>query len=144
MPHPLPSAQSHPEIYDSVAPKRLVAWVIDLVITFVITLILTPFTFFAALFFWPFFFALISFFYRTTTLALSSSTWGMRIMAIELRRENGEKLDLPTAALHTLGLMVSFSFPLIQFASMILMVAQGRGQGLSDRILGTFMVNRLR
>lgn len=140
----LPSADTHPEFYQSTASKRLVAWIIDLIITFVITLILTPFTFFTALFFWPFFFALVSFFYRSTTLALSSSTWGMRLMAIELRCENGEQLDLQTAVFHTLGLAISFAFPLLQFASMILMVAHDRGQGLSDRVLGTFMVNRLK
>ena len=144
MTFPLPSADTHPEFYASTASKRLVAWVIDVIITFVITLILTPFTFFIAVLFWPFFFALVGFFYRTTTLATSSSTWGMRLMAIELRRNTGERLDLPTAALHTFGLIISFAMPLLQIASMILMVASDRGQGLTDRVLGTSMINRLK
>ena len=48
---------------------------------------------------------------------MGSATFGMRIMAIELRHESGHLLDFITSVLHTLGLHVSFAFVLVQLLS---------------------------
>ncbi|MEO1381406.1 MAG: RDD family protein, partial [Pseudomonadota bacterium] len=50
--------------------------------------------------------------------------------------------DTSQAALHTLGLTVSFAFILLQVVSVILMLTSARGQGLSDLLLGTVAVNQ--
>lgn len=138
----LPSAQTHPEFYSGVAPKRFFAWVLDMVIIMIIGAILTPLTGFTAIFFFPFFVAVVGFMYRVITLSNSSATWGMRIMSIELRQADGSKLEFISSLLHTLGLYISFAFPIIQFISMLMMASQPTGKGVSDLILGTVMINK--
>ena len=54
-------------------------------IKIVISLLIVPFTAFVALFFFFALMAVVSFVYRVITLATGSATWGMRLMAIELR-----------------------------------------------------------
>jgi uncharacterized RDD family membrane protein YckC len=66
----------------------------------------------------------------------------MRLMAIELREADGMRLSGGTAFLHTLGYSLSIAILPLQFVSVIAMVALGRGQGLTDLILGTAMINR--
>lgn len=76
------------------------------------------------------------------TLANGSATLGMRLMSIEIRRHDGQRLDLGTAVMHTLGYTLSMSFVLPQIASIILMMTGDRGQGLTDLVLGTAAINR--
>jgi uncharacterized RDD family membrane protein YckC len=138
----LPHPDTHPEFYDSVAPKRLIAWIIDLALIVVIGAILTPLTAFTALFFFPLFVAIVGFVYRVVTLASGSATLGMRMMAIELRQNDGSKLEFISAFLHTLGLYISFSIPIIQIVSCVLMGTQKSGKGVTDLVLGTAMINK--
>lgn len=138
----LPDPARQPEFYDSVAPKRLIAWAIDSAIIALTILLLSPFTLFVGLiFFVPLYFAL-GFVYRVATIATGSGTWGMRIMAIELRQSTGARMDLQSAFLHTLGYTISMSFVLVQFVSIVLMLSSARGQGLTDHVLGTAAINR--
>jgi uncharacterized RDD family membrane protein YckC len=138
----LPHPDTNPEFYDSVAPKRLIAWIIDLALIVVIGAILTPLTAFTALFFFPLFVAIVGFVYRVVTLASGSATLGMRMMAIELRQNDGSKLEFISAFLHTLGLYISFSIPIIQIVSCVLMGTQKSGKGVTDLVLGTAMINK--
>ena len=138
----LPHPETHPEFYESVAPKRLIAWIIDLALIVIIGAILTPLTAFTALFFFPLFVAIVGFVYRVITLASGSATLGMRMMAIELRQSDGQKLEMFGALLHTAGLYISFALPFIQLVSCILMATHSSGKGVTDLILGTTMINR--
>ncbi|WP_245895462.1 RDD family protein [Rhodovulum kholense] len=138
----LPDPALQPEFYADVPSKRLAAWVIDVVLILILSLLALPFTAFTAIFFLPLFFTLVGFGYRTVTLARGSATWGMRIMAIEIRTARGEKLDLTTAALHTLAYSACITFLLPQLASVILMLTGARAQGLPDFLLGTAAINR--
>jgi uncharacterized RDD family membrane protein YckC len=138
----LPHPDTHPEFYDSVAPKRLIAWIIDLALIVVIGAILTPLTAFTALFFFPLFVAIVGFVYRVVTLASGSATLGMRMMAIELRQNDGSKLEFISAFLHTVGLYISFAIPIIQIVSCVLMETQKSGKGVTDLVLGTAMINK--
>ncbi len=138
----LPDPERQPEFYDGVSTKRLIAWGIDSILILLLTLIVVVFTFFLGiLFFVPLYIAL-GFAYRTVTLAQYSSTPGMAFMAMEIRHEDGTRLSLQSAALHTLGYTISTSFPLIQLVSIVLMLTSGQGQGLSDRLLGTAALNK--
>jgi len=138
----IPDPERQPDFYADVAAKRLVAFVVDTGLILAVALILTPFTAFTAVFFFPFFLAIVGFAYRVITLTRGSATWGMRLMAIEFRTLQGERLDLQTATLHTLGLTVSFMIPVIQVVSVVLMLTGARGQGLTDLALGTVALNR--
>lgn len=138
--HPDPFRSS--EFYSSVPTKRLLAWVIDTGITLLLTLLVIPFTAFTGLFFFPLLWLVIGFGYRTVTIATGSATWGMRIMAIELRDARGERFDFSQALLHTLGYSISMGFVLLQVASIICMLGSARGQSLTDMALGTVMINK--
>jgi uncharacterized RDD family membrane protein YckC len=76
------------------------------------------------------------------TLANGSATWGMRLMAIELRRWDGRRFDLEAAFLHTLGYSISIAITPLQVVSVVLMLSSSRGQGLTDHLIGSAALNR--
>lgn len=138
----LPDPDRQPQFYEGVAGKRLLAWLIDTVLVAALCALVIPFTFFTGLFFLPFLFAAINFVYRVATLSGGSATLGMRFAAIEFRTQDGERFDAGTALLHTGGYYLSFALPLIQVVSVVMMITQSRGQGLTDLALGTVALNR--
>ena len=133
---------TQPQFYRDVAAKRFLAWVIDTIIIVLFSLLIVPFTAFAAAFFFLGLMAVVGFMYRVITLATGSATWGMRIMAIEIRDPHGAQLDLGQAFLHTVGYTVSWAVMPLQLISMVLMATSNRGQGLTDVVLGTAAINR--
>ena len=138
----LPDPVREAAFYDGVAVKRGLAWVVDVVLISILTAILVPLTAFTALFFLAGLWGVVSFLYRWATIATGSATWGMRLMAIELRERDGGRLSGGTALAHTIGYTVSLLVAPLQLISVLLMVLRGQGQGLTDLILGTAMVNR--
>jgi uncharacterized RDD family membrane protein YckC len=138
----IPDPETQSEFYADVATKRLVAWVIDMVVTVILSLVVVFLTAFIGTLFFPLLLVVVGFAYRATTIGRGSATWGMRVMAIELRTLSGERLDRTLAVLHTLGLTVSFAIPVLQLASIFMMLTSPRGQGLSDLVLGTVALNR--
>jgi len=138
----LPDPLTEPRFYAAVTAKRLVAWLFDTAITGLLCLVVLPLTAFTAVFFFPLFWLVIGFAYRWATISRGSATWGMQLMAIELREADGLRLSMTTALLHTLLYTVSVVFVPLQVLSVAIMIARGRGQGLTDVIVGTAMINR--
>lgn len=138
----LPDPDRQREFYQDVASKRAFAWLVDMILISVISLIVVIFTFGIGLFFYGIIALIVSFLYRFLTIASTSATPGMRLMAIELRNFRGERLDSTTALLHTLGYLSSVAFVFPQIVSIVLMATSRRGQGLSDMVLGTAALNR--
>lgn len=138
----LAAPSSAPSLYAGVPAKRLIAWVIDIVVVAAMCLVLLPFTFFTGILFFPFLMLVVGFFYRWFSIANRSSTWGMRMMAIELRDLSGQRLDSGSAFLHTAGYTFSFVTAPLQVVSVAMMVITDRGQGLTDLVLGTTAVNK--
>jgi len=139
-----PDPDTHPELYEGVQTKRLLAWIADSLFVFLLTLLVVPFTAFTGLLFFPFLFLVTGFAYRVVTLANGSATFGMRFFALELRDAQDRKFDLSLAFFHTLGYTLSISTMLVQVASIVLMLTSARNQGLSDMVLGTSMLNKRR
>ncbi|QCO56758.1 RDD family protein (plasmid) [Pseudorhodobacter turbinis] len=139
----LPDPEYQAEFYEGVALKRGLAWVVDTILTAIITALIVPFTAFTALFFLPLLYLTVNFAYRWMTLSGKSATFGMRLAAIEFRRADGQPFDSGTAALHTLGYAISMAFVLPQVLSIFMMIFGPRGQGLTDTVLGTVAVNRV-
>lgn len=137
-----PDPEMQPEFYDGILMKRLLAWVIDTVLIVVLCVLVLPFTAFTGLFFFPFLLLVTGFVYRVATLASGSATWGMRLMAMELRDRHDRPLDGGTAFLHTLGYSVSLGMAPLQLISVVLMLTSARRQGLTDMVLGTTALNR--
>jgi uncharacterized RDD family membrane protein YckC len=142
MDHALPDPDHQAEFYADVPLKRGLAWIVDMVLIAILTVVIVPFTAFTALFFLPVLFLMVSFTYRVVSLARRSATPGMRLMAIEFRDRTGRRFDLATAFLHTLGYTLTIATLLLQLLSIGLMLTGARGQGLSDLVLGTVAINR--
>jgi uncharacterized RDD family membrane protein YckC len=133
---------TQPQFYRDVAAKRFLAWIIDMIVVALFSLVIVPFTAFVALFFFFALMAVVSFIYRVITLTTGSATWGMRLMAIEIRAANGARLDLGQAFFHTLGYTISWAVAPLQLISIVLMATSNRGQGLTDMVIGTAALNR--
>lgn len=138
----LPDPISQRQFYESIAAKRLFAWLIDTVMILIVCAVIVPFTAFTALFFFPFLMFVVGFIYRTATLANGSATWGMRAMSMEIRDRNDRPLDASLAFLHTLGYTISLAVFPLQLISVILMATSATRQGLTDLVLGTAALNR--
>jgi len=138
----LPDPDRQPQFYEAVPTKRLIAWIVDSVVIFLFCLVAVLLTAFVGLFIWPLLYLVLGFAYRVVTLANGSATWGMRFTGIELRRNDGSSLDLSDAVLHTAGYTISLAFPLIQVVSVVMMLTGRFGQGLTDSVMGTVMLNR--
>ena len=134
---PDPADAAEAGYYSGVNAKRLLAWVLDVLLIGLVGMLLLPLTGFLAVFFLPVWFLIVGFLYRTWTLASGSATWGMRIAGMELRREDGTKFDLGTAVLHTLLYTVAVAVAPLQLISVILMLVTERKQGLHDMVLST-------
>ena len=139
---PLPDPQLLPEFYAHVAFKRLMAWVVDTLLILILTLLVLVATALLTVFILPVLYVALNVAYRTVALTRWSATPGMALMAIELRDARGRRLDGITALLHTLGYTGSVLTVLPQIASVALMLTTPRGQGLTDLLLGTAMINR--
>lgn len=129
-------------LYAEVAPRRLMAWVIDTCMIAAITALLIPLTGFLALFFLGGLYLTVSVVYRWLGLARASGTLGMRAMGLTFRDRFGEPMDGLTALLHTLFYTLSVAFVFPQLISVALMAFSRAHQGLSDIVLGTSLVNQ--
>lgn len=138
----LPDPDTQPEFYRDVPTKRLIAWVVDVILIGLIVAVLTVLSIFTALFVLPFVWMAVSFLYRWITIGSRSATPGMRVVALELRRSDGTRFDATTALVHTAGYVFSVvTFPL-QLISIAMMLMTEKKQGLTDMILGTAAINR--
>lgn len=138
----LPDPDSQPAFYEGVLSKRLLAWVVDVLVISALTALAVLATFLTGLFFLPVLYAVISFLYRWVTLSRSSATLGMQLFSVEFRTRDGAPFDAMTAALHTGGYVASCAIFPLQLVSIALMLVSGRGQGLTDHVLGTVLLNR--
>lgn len=138
----LPDPDTQAEFYQDVTLKRLLAWLIDVILISGICIVIGILTLGIGFILWGLVYLAVGFVYRMITLSNKSATLGMRLTAIELRRHDGQHFDRQTAALHTLGYYVSMSTFLLQVVSIVMMFTTARGQGLGDMILGTAAINR--
>jgi uncharacterized RDD family membrane protein YckC len=138
----LPDPTTSPAFYQGVSIKRAAAWLIDTVMIAIVSALILPFTLFLGIFIFPLMMLVTGFFYRWFTLTSGSSTWGMRMMAIQIRDKDGMKLSSETALMHTLGFSISIVVAPLQLVSIAMMLLTARGQGLTDHLLGTTAINR--
>ncbi len=138
----LPDPQRQPEFYADVTFKRFLAWIFDAVIISLLTVLFVLFTAFTALLVIGFVTFLISLLYRWMTISAWSATPGMRLVSIQLRNHNGEKLDSTTALVHSGLFLVLKSFVIPQLISIAMMLFTERGQSLHDAITGVVAINR--
>ena len=140
----LPDPDTAPEFYADVTAKRFFAWIVDTVLILLLSVLALPFTAFMGVFFFAAIFFMVAIMYRIVTLSRASATPGMRFVAIEIRKNDGGRLDNATAILHTLLYTFFTSSFVLQVISVGMMLMTARGQGLHDMLLGTAAVNKSR
>lgn len=138
----LPDPAYEPEFYDALLVKRLLAWVIDLVVTLLVVTVLVVITVFIGLFFLPVLWMAVSIAYRWVMLTNYHATAGMMLAGITLRHLDGRRPDPVVCLLHAVIFSVGMVFVLLQVASVALMMLTPYRQGLNDLLLGTTMINR--
>lgn len=138
----LPDPELQVEFYADVPAKRLVAWVIDTIITVALTAVIVLLSAFTALFILPLVFFAVAFVYRSVTIARHGATPGMQLLAIGLRTSSG---DIPTpveAMIHTFLFLVFSAMILPQILSIAMILMTARRQSPGDMLLGMAMLNR--
>lgn len=137
----LPDPDYDHAFYDGVPAKRLFAWVIDVVLIVIASLILGLLTLGILLWLWPLLYATVAFLYRSATITAFSGTLGMRLMNIELRNGLGGRLSGGEAMVHTLLYFVLSASVILQIISIGLIAGTARHQGLHDHLLGSAAIN---
>lgn len=137
----LPDPATQPAFYEGVGVKRLLAWVIDTVLIGIISVVIASIPLFLLWFIFPLVFLVVSLIYRIGSIRAFSATPGMRVFNIELRTQQGQRLDGTESALHTIGFMIASAFFIPQVASVMLMLMSERGQGLHDMFTGVVAIN---
>lgn len=142
----LPDPDRDQRFYAGVPSRRLAAWVVDVIVTLGIgvplALVFGLMTLGVGLALFPLILLGVGFFYRVATIASGSATWGMRLMGVELRRQDGTRFDLTAAFLHTALYTVCIGVMILQVASVVGMLGTRYGQGLPDLVLRSAMINR--
>ncbi len=137
----LPDPETERRFYAGVPARRLFAFILDLVIVWGLALLVGLLTLGLGLLLLGFVVAATDLIYRVSTLANRSATWGMRLTAIELRRRDGDRFDLPHAIGHTLLFYVFVAIAPLLLVSAILMAGSAMGRGLHDLPFGSTMIN---
>lgn len=138
----LPDPKLDVQFYQGVPFKRLLAWGIDVVLVFAICIGLVIVSVGLGAFVFPLLAFAANLGYRIWCLSKWSATLGMRLVGIEIRNMQGNRLDTTEATFHT-GLHVFITLTGLGVpASALAMMINDRGQGLHDMVLGTTAINR--
>jgi uncharacterized RDD family membrane protein YckC len=137
----------HPELFDAILARRVVAFFIDAVIIValmipatLVVLVLGVVTLGLALLLIPPLFAIVALGYVALTLGgPASATAGMRLTGIELRTWNGQPMFPLLAVMH--ALIFWFSVGLLTPLILLVGLLTERRQLLHDLLLGVVAVN---
>lgn len=138
----LPDPHLDAQFYEGIVVKRLLAWVLDVLVISALVLAALVASFGLLAFVFPALVVGMTLAYRSLCIVKWSATLGMRALAIELRNHRGERLDPFEAVAHTFIYVFAFMTVVGAMANAALMLVTDRHQGLSDLILGTAAINR--
>ena len=138
----LPDPVHDSQFYQSVPTKRFFAWLFDTCIILGLAFVMAILSIGTFFFIFAFVLLVTGFLYRWATLASGSATWGMRLLAVEIRNKDGNRLTAGEAFLHTLGYHLVWIIPFGIIISCIMMLVTDHKRGLHDLFLGTGGINR--
>lgn len=145
----LPDPEIDPQFYAGVPARRVVAFVVDLVVILVIDAALL--VLFAAIGVFTFGIGWVmalpallvsGFLYRWLMLSAGSATVGMYLAGIEIRGPDGNRLTGGRAFVHTAAFHVSLLSVVLMLISFGTVLVTPRGQTLHDLLAGTAAINR--
>lgn len=144
----LPDPATAPELFDGVLTRRVLAWLVDVVVLGILLVIAAIIGGIAGFFTWgaawaalllvlP---AIVLVYYAATLGSPKRATLGMQAMDIVLTPTRDRPLDGPSAILHALLFWASFwiSWPV----SLLCALFTPRRQMIHDLVLGVLMVRR--
>jgi uncharacterized RDD family membrane protein YckC len=141
---------ANPELFEGVLARRMIAFLIDIIIVFIPVVFAAVFIFVFGIITlgvgWALYWLLSPatvvwalFYYGMTLGAPPSATWGMRIMDIEMRTWYGAPAYFVLGSVHAIvyWITVSFLTPLILLVGLF----NERGRLLHDMLVGTVVIN---
>jgi uncharacterized RDD family membrane protein YckC len=141
---------ANPELFDGILTRRVVAFVIDLIVLTIPAILAVLFIFLFGLvtfglgwllygLLWPAWVVWALLYYGLTLGSAASATFGMRAMEIEMRTWYGAPAYFVLGAAHAVVYWVSVSFltPLILLVGLF----DGRRRLLHDMLVGTVLIN---
>ncbi len=139
--------EAQPELFDSVLAKRIVAFVVDAIVIFLLLVpamiivgVLGFITLGVGWLLYPPLFAIVALTYVALTLGgPRSATVGMRVAGIEVRTWSGQRLFPLLAIMH--GVLFWFSIGLLTPLILIVGLFTYRRQLLHDLLLGVVALN---
>ncbi len=139
----LPDPEVQPEFYQDVPLKRALAWLVDLLVTLVLTLVALALTLFIATLFLPLFYVVVSIAYRTVMLSRYGATLGMMMTALKWRGLDGRAPDPMTAFAYSAIHAGQWAVVPVQIASIVMILVTPYRQGVNDMMTGTTMLHRI-
>ena len=138
---------THPELFESVLSKRIVAFIIDAILIVLLMvpaalmiLILGVLTLGIAWLLFPLLFAIVALGYCALTLGgRASATPGMRVVGVEMRTWNGQGMFPLLAVMH--ALIFWFSCGILTPLVLLVGLFTPRRQLLHDLLLGVVALN---
>ncbi len=138
----LPDPALDPGYYADLLPKRLMAWVVDLIATLIMMLVVLVLTLGLIAFAFPLVWAAIAIAYRYVLLSRYGATLGMMLAALRLRHLDGTRPLPATCFLHAAIYSGCMASVIGQIVSVAMLMTTPYRQGLNDLILATTMVHR--
>lgn len=145
----IPSPYEDAQFYDGVPVRRLIAFLIDSVVTVLLMTVIVVVGFVVGLLTFglgwvvaALLFVSADFLYRWLTITSSSATWGMAACGIELRDMRGERLDAGQALFHTGAYYLSVALAIPLLLNLLIMFISPHRRLIHDFLLGTVMINR--
>ena len=139
-PH-LPDPELDAQFYDGVPVKRLLAWVLDVLIVAALVLGALIASVGLLAFLFPILTLGLNLGYRIWAVNRWSATLGMRALGIELRNSRGDRLTLSESVAHSTIYAIAFMTLIGAVVNVVMILVTDRGQGLHDMILGTTAIN---
>lgn len=140
--------RTRPALFDNILTLRMMAFIYDLVVIFVLSLMLAFILLIAGVFTLGLTWLLLGLALPLTALAYNAytiggpeaATYGMRYFNLELRLWNGERLEPLWAAFHAISFYISVSLltPLV----LLFPLFNARKRCLHDYVLGSVMIKK--
>ena len=145
----VPDPDQDPQFYEGVPLRRLVAFLIDMIViaglwfaAVFVGFLLTVLSLGAGLGLAMLLLTLTGFVYRVLMLRYRSATVGMLVTGIEVRDQNGAQADQTFALLHTAGFYATMLFPPLLLIGWVLLAGDPHRRAMHDIFLRAVVINR--
>lgn len=145
----IPDPRTDPQFYDGIVMRRLMAFLVDTVIIFLLWFVVIVLGFLFTVLtvglgapLAMLFFSMSGFLYRWLLLSQRSATLGMMMTGIEVRDARGEQVSPGMAFFHTVAFYMTILMLPLAIIGWLLMASSPHRRTLHDTITGAVVINR--